>query len=88
MRLFVAIELADRCGTEPMPAAAPDNRSVDPRSAGDHPLAAFVAQLMATYLRPPQTRARRRCAQDQASGSYTAASSLSWPERPRLDRSV
>jgi hypothetical protein len=87
MRLFVAIELTDRCGTQPLPPTR-DNRSVDPLPAGNHPLAAFVAQLAATFLRLPQTRARGRCAQDDASGSYTTAASLAWPERPTLDRSV
>ena len=87
MRLFVAIELTERCGAEPLPATL-DSRSAGPLPIRNRPLAAFVAQLAATCLRLPQTRARRRCAQHDATGSYTTAASLTPPERPMLDRSV
>lgn len=87
MRLFVTVELADRLGAEPLRATV-DNRFVDPLPASNHPLAAFVSQLVATYLRLPHTCAQRRCAPDKASCSYTGAASLSLPEKPTLDRSV
>jgi hypothetical protein len=41
---------------------------------GQAPPAAFLAQLIATALKAPQTRARRRAEPDDASAAYTAVS--------------
>jgi hypothetical protein len=87
MRLRITIELPDRCRIEPLPVVL-GNRSIkDPLPSRNGPLAGFVAQLVATYLGLPQTRARRRRAQAEVSGSYVT-SYLSLPERPTLDRLV
>ena len=51
---------------------ADDGRSPG-RAAGQAPPAAFLAQLIATALKAPQTRARRRAEPDNASAAYTAA---------------
>ena len=42
-------------------------------SVGQAPPAAFLAQLIATALKAPQTRARRRAEPDDASAAYSAA---------------
>jgi hypothetical protein len=41
---------------------------------GQAPPAAFLAQLIATALKAPQTRARRRAEPDDASAAYSAVS--------------
>ena len=87
MRLLIAVELTGCCSSEPLPATL-NNRSDAPLPTVTYPLATLVAQLLEPYLRLPQTRAQRRCAQDEVSGDYAATSSLSLPKRPTLDRSV
>jgi hypothetical protein len=87
MRLSISIDLADRCRTGPLPATL-HNRSVEePFPAANHPLAAFVAHLVATFQRFPQTRTQRRREQAEVSRSYTRRR-LIRPERPTLDRSI
>lgn len=46
----------------------------DGRGVGQAPSAAFLAQLIATALKAPQTRARRRAEPGDASAVYTSAS--------------
>lgn len=46
----------------------------DGRAVGQAPPAAFLAQLIATALKAPQTRARRRAEPGDASAAYTSAS--------------
>ena len=87
MRLFVAIELDDRCGAETLPATR-NNDSGKSFPIRNRPSATFITQLIATYLRFPQTRARRRRTQDEVNGSYADVSSPSWREGSTLDRSV
>jgi hypothetical protein len=87
MRVFITIGLDDHRGIEPLPAT-PGNPPVSPCPDGHGPLAAFVAQMMATHLQVTQTRVRRCCAQDNVSRSYTAGARLSWLGQPTLDRSV
>jgi hypothetical protein len=55
-RALVAIE----------PAVAPAR----PRSPTRYPAAPFLAQLIATHLQAPQTRARRRAEPDEAIAAY------------------
>ncbi len=49
---------------------APVSRG-DRRGADRRPAAAFLAHLIATALRAPQTRARRRAEPDAANAAYT-----------------
>jgi hypothetical protein len=42
-------------------------------TVGQAPPATFIAQLIATALKAPQTRARRRAEPDDASAAYSAA---------------
>jgi hypothetical protein len=88
MRLSIAIEPADRRPTQSLPVTRDHRPREGALRSVDRPLAAFVAHLAATRLRFPQTCARRRGAQVEASGIYSAALSLSYPEKPALDRSV
>lgn len=50
-------------------AAAP----TETPASGPRPSAGFLAQLIATAQRAPQTRQRRRAEPDEAKASYTAA---------------
>lgn len=86
MRLFVAIELADR--RDPTPVTVAGDLPTHPLAAGNRPLANFVAQLVSAYLRLPQSRARRRRAQFEVSSTYTAVSVAPLPNRPTLDRLI
>ena len=96
VRLLTVIdEMARRENAKP--AASPNHeltpadtdcqeRSCKPQR---RPLAAFVAHLVATYLRLPQTCARRRRKADEATGAYDTAMSSS-PVEPghTISRSV
>ena len=84
MRLFVAIELPDNRSSE-LPPVTLDSDCAAPSQTSRHPLATFVAQLAAAYLARSRFRARGGA---QADVSYTAASCLTPPKRPTLDRSV
>ena len=63
-------------------SAAPEARALvvvePPMPQGDarwpmrHPAAPFIAQLIATRLRAPQTRARRRAEPEEAIAAYRA----------------
>ena len=57
----------------PIAPAAPSER---PLSASRRPVAAFVAQLIATRQRAPQTRARRRAHPAEAVAAYRWISEL------------
>jgi hypothetical protein len=50
------------------------SRAREGYAVGQSPPAAFLAQLIATALKAPQTRARRRAEPSDASAVYTAAS--------------
>jgi len=88
MQLLVAIKLNDdRYCAQPI-AANRDDRPVLPPPAVNRPRTTFVAQLITSWLGFAPTRARKRRELIEVSGSYTAASRLSSPERRMLDRSV
>jgi hypothetical protein len=88
MQLLVAVKLDDnRCCAQPITANR-DDRPVLPPPAINRPRTTFVAQLITSWLGLAQTRARKQRELIEVSGSYTAASRLSLPERPVLDRSV
>jgi hypothetical protein len=55
--------------------------AVDP--AGSRPLAAFLAQLIATAQQAPQTRRRRRAEPKEASAIYAAVSASGGPHGAR-----
>jgi hypothetical protein len=55
-----------------VPVGSGPATAVDP--AGSRPLAAFLAQLIATAQRAPQTRQRRRAEPSEASAIYAAVS--------------
>jgi hypothetical protein len=84
MRLFVAIELPENRSSELRPVTL-DSDCAAPALTSRHPLATFVAQLTAAYLARSRFRVRSSA---QADVSYTAASCLTPPKRPKLDRSV
>jgi hypothetical protein len=52
-----------------IPVEAPRRSECDWRPA-HHPVAPFVAQLIATRMQAPQTRARRRAEPNEAAGVY------------------
>ncbi len=54
-------------------AVAPATRSEAVTGAAARPLAAFLAQLIATQTHAPQTRARRRAEPGDVMAVYTAA---------------
>jgi hypothetical protein len=91
MRFNIVIRLADRCRSKShLPCL--DGRFVEePFRASAPPLAEFVAQLVATFLRLPQTRALRRGSQEDVILNYTnALNSVAriHPKPQTLDRSV
>jgi hypothetical protein len=87
MQLSVTVKLADRSRARLLPATL-DSQPLSAFAFGNRPLAAFVAQIMATYLRIPSTGARTHCPQSKLGRSYIAAPSPSLPETPTLDRTV
>ncbi len=54
-------------------AIEPSAPQAGPRSVTRHPAAPFLAQLIATHLQVPQTRARRRAAPAEAIAAYQSA---------------
>src|SRR5712691_5259389 len=92
MHLAVRVEFALHDGERrDRPARSLPMAAHSQAGGQEHPngctLATFVAQLAANYLQLPQTRARRWCAQHEASGAY-AATSQPPAGRLALDRSV
>lgn len=78
-------DLPAGCGRSLVPLGAPrtddpgaDDLMMDARRRW-RPSAAFLAQLVATAQGAPQTRARRRAAQEQASALYTATTRVAQP---------
>jgi len=55
-------------------------------TASRRPLAAFLAQLIATQTQAPQTRVRRRAEPEDATGTYVAATALSRRARTKFER--
>lgn len=66
-----------------IPAPPPAERS---GTASRRPLAAFLAQLIATQTQAPQTRVRRRAEPEDATGTYLAATALSRRARTKFER--
>jgi hypothetical protein len=91
MRFQIVIKPADRCRSNLHLPCLDLQFVAKPSRAKAPPLAAFVAQLVATFLRLPQTRALRRGSQEDVIFNYTnALNSIAsiHPKQPLLDRSV
>jgi hypothetical protein len=58
------------CETRALVAIEPAAPCVRARSLTRHPAAPFLAQLIATHLQAPQTRARRRAEPNEAIAAY------------------
>jgi hypothetical protein len=68
-----------------VPVAASD-AAASLGDVGCRPRADFLAQLIATVARAPQTRLRRRAEPEQAIAAYGARVRSSMPQRPTLSR--
>jgi hypothetical protein len=66
-------EISLRNALVPIAVAA----DVDKSHAGGRPCADFIAQLIATKIQAPQTRARRRAEPNEATAAYSALGQ--WP---------
>ena len=78
-------DVADARALVPVEAPAPSER-VMPTTR--HPAAPFLAQLIATRMQAPQTRARRRAEPGEAIGHYSSAKTLPLGSRLRAFRRV
>lgn len=54
-------------------AVEPAAEHASPRALTRHPAAPFLAQVIATHLQAPQTRARRRAEPKEAIAAYRSA---------------
>ena len=57
-------------------AIEPPAPHASPRALTRHPAAPFLAQVIATHLQAPQTRARRRAAPQEAIAAYRSVSGI------------
>ena len=57
-------------------AIEPAAPHASPRALTRHPAAPFLAQVIATHLQAPQTRARRRAEPEEAIAAYRSVSGI------------
>jgi hypothetical protein len=80
-------EGAKQVSTALVPVAARVHEASADRGSG-HARADFLAQLIATLARAPQTRTRRRAEPQEAIAAYGARSRLPMPSGHALSRSL
>jgi hypothetical protein len=69
-RRSIALQDSEASESHALVAIEPPAPHASPRALTRHPAAPFLAQVIATHLQAPQTRARRRAALEEAIAAY------------------